>query len=319
MFEMEKLIWAIGGTVLMVLIAIGFGIFAFYHHIGQKLDKASIDKLARDRQDVQDRLDEAIRIVHIGALSGGTSQYLNRIMLAITGLVGMIAEDNSNIDNMRSLATAASKEALEGLKITDQMQQLSFASKIRLDELSINEVIEIAVARGRLHNAVLSHDVSELAGHTGKILGNALFLERLIDLVLINASDATAESGATTISIKIHDAQTLWVTITDTGVGMDVATQLQATDPFFSKHKRVDRLGLGLSYALALVKIHDGVMDFNSTLGKGCEVTLKFPIASQVKLIENAEKAFGLEEVIDRPQLSLEQELNLVRYEMAQA
>ncbi len=315
----EKLIWAIWGTLLIAVIALGFGMFAFYHKITKKLDQERICAISTERQAVQEKLDEAIRIVHIGALAGGAAEYLNLIMVAINGLVDMIAKGRSGTANMRALANQASLEAAEGLRITEQLQQFARVTQIRFDELSIKEVFDIVAAQGRLHGVILNAEGDEFAKQGGKVLGNGQFLERLFDLLLENANDATTESGVITLGFDIEGTSNLVIRVIDTGPGMDDDTQLRATDPFFSTKARPDRMGLGLSFALTLVKVHRGSMAIRSRLGQGCDIEIKFPIASAASLKKNAAKGLSIGEVLEQSPMSLEQGLNLIKQDIAQA
>ncbi len=321
--DIEKLVWAIGGTILMALIALGFGLFAVYHGISKKFDKDRMLALTLEHQATEDRLEEAIRLVHIGALAGGASHYLNQILYAITALIEMIAKNNTNIANMRTLATLASEEAIRGLRITDQLQQVARPIQIRLDSMHITQVLDLVTAKGNMHRACVTEIESGLAQHTGIILGDPGLLKRLLELLLTNAADATENDG--TISIHCYQEevlkgnQFLVLKVSDTGTGMSEEAVQHATEPFFTTKRRQDRLGLGLSFALGLAKIHRGDLEIVSTINQGSTVKLILPFATREELENNAAKALNIDCVFDQNALSMEERLIAIRQEIGRA
>jgi signal transduction histidine kinase len=69
------------------------------------------------------------------------------------------------------------------------------------------------------------------------------------------------------------------LTISDTGVGMPRAVANRALEPFFKDFDSPQRMGLGLSYVAAAVKLIGGSCSIQSQPGDGASVTLKFPVS----------------------------------------
>lgn len=65
------------------------------------------------------------------------------------------------------------------------------------------------------------------------------------------------------------------VTVTDTGVGMDKATQNRIFEPFFTTKDQ--GTGLGLSVVYGVVQNHGGIVNVESQVGQGTTFTLLFP------------------------------------------
>ena len=70
------------------------------------------------------------------------------------------------------------------------------------------------------------------------------------------------------------------LSVSDTGTGMDAATQARASEPFFTTKRFGSGSGLGLSMVYGFAKQSGGGIRIQSALGEGCVVTLVLPCIS---------------------------------------
>ncbi|MCG8552116.1 MAG: ATP-binding protein, partial [Desulfobacterales bacterium] len=66
----------------------------------------------------------------------------------------------------------------------------------------------------------------------------------------------------------------IYLTVRDTGKGIDQKTASHIFDPFYTT--KSDGTGLGLSITHRIVDAYDGMIDFESSPGKGTVFTLIF-------------------------------------------
>ena len=69
-----------------------------------------------------------------------------------------------------------------------------------------------------------------------------------------------------------------YLRVSDTGCGVDAATQERIFEPFFStkgKHR-----GIGLSAVFGVVRSHDALLELESSVGRGTTFSVYFPSRS---------------------------------------
>ena len=79
----------------------------------------------------------------------------------------------------------------------------------------------------------------------------------------------SAENDETADSVKL--------TITDCGYGMDSITLRKAIQPFFSAKEAGRKRGMGLAYAARLIQINKGSLNITSQPGEGTTVSIYLP------------------------------------------
>ncbi len=94
----------------------------------------------------------------------------------------------------------------------------------------------------------------------------------LINLVT-NAVKFTPPEGTVTIRARDYDEQFVLVSVVDTGFGIPAEDRQHIFERFYqSNHVQQSKMGgygLGLSIARLIIEQHGGVIDFESTVGKG--------------------------------------------------
>jgi two-component system, cell cycle sensor histidine kinase and response regulator CckA len=93
----------------------------------------------------------------------------------------------------------------------------------------------------------------------------------------IEASDLKADP-ARNRCVAHRWSDSIVITVSDTGYGMDMKTLLHVFDPFYSSRRNSSRLGMGLAASWGIVKAHGGYMHFRSKLGSGSTCKLYLPV-----------------------------------------
>jgi len=165
-------------------------------------------------------------------------------------------------------------------------------------EIGAVELAEDALAPGDLVRSCVRL-VAERAGKAGVVLEQRLASdlptvvadERRLKQVLINllsnAVKFTPPEGSVTVAAGRGADGGLWLSVTDTGIGMAPDEIRVALTPFRQVDtglaRRYEGAGLGLPLAKALTELHGGTMTIESTRGAGTAVTLRLPASRAVE------------------------------------
>jgi len=95
--------------------------------------------------------------------------------------------------------------------------------------------------------------------------------------LLVNAAHAIEDRGVITICSG-HENDKVWVSISDTGKGIDPENLKKIFDPFFTTKAIGSGTGLGLSLSYGIVQKHGGHIEVDSTLDKGTTFTIHLPV-----------------------------------------
>ena len=106
-------------------------------------------------------------------------------------------------------------------------------------------------------------------------------LKQILLNLLSNAVKFTPEGGEITIGARLNGQDSLAITVSDTGVGMDEDDMAKALRVFGQADSELDRKhegnGLGLPLTKGLMELHGGTMEIKSKKGHGTAITVTFP------------------------------------------
>jgi signal transduction histidine kinase len=110
--------------------------------------------------------------------------------------------------------------------------------------------------------------------------GNGQQIEQVIINLLMNALQALPDktSGVQVETVDTSDQGIVTVIIRDEGSGMDHSVMSRLKEPFFSTKLGRGGTGLGLYISDAIIKEHEGELEFSSIPGKGTEATVRLKI-----------------------------------------
>ncbi len=96
--------------------------------------------------------------------------------------------------------------------------------------------------------------------------------------ILVNASEAVAESGEIWIKTSSPDEDTIRIEITDDGIGISPEVLPHIFEPFFSTKQETHGIGLGLAIVHGIIQSHKGKIQVKSEPGQGTVISITLPL-----------------------------------------
>jgi two-component system, cell cycle sensor histidine kinase and response regulator CckA len=246
-----------------------------------------------ERRQAEERLRQAQRMDSVGQLAGGIAHEANNMMSVVLGCADYVLQRTDLPDPVRQDVDQIWRAAKRTAGITQQLLAFSRRQMLQPQVLDLNATVrelEPILTRALGENRGLRMHLSPTLGPIRADPGQ---LEQVLLNLTLNARDAMEEGGRVTIetmNVVLNEAyaaakpvETLTpgeyaaLVVTDTGHGMDRATQRHIFEPFFTTKPVGQGTGLGLSTVYGIVKQSGGFIWVYSEPGLGTTFKLYFP------------------------------------------
>ena len=247
------------------------------------------------RKELEAQLHRSQKLEAVGQLAGGVAHDFNNILTAILGNVELnvgevrrrLGADHKAVKAMDDIAEAARRAAI----LTRQLLTFSRRNVQQPVDLNLNGVLvglDKMLRRLISENIVLSTSTDPQLDSVRADPGQ---VEQVIVNLVVNAVHAMPDGGRLTLEtrneildegyVRSHaEAQSgahVVLVVSDTGHGMDAATQERIFEPFFTT-KSVDKgTGLGLATVHGIVRQSGGHINVYSEPGRGSTFKVYLP------------------------------------------
>jgi len=234
--------------------------------------------LERDeRLKVEAQLQRQQRLEELGVLAGGVAHDFNNLLVPIYANAEVLRR--SVAESERSLVDDILRSAQHARDLSQQLLTYAGKQDASLEPLDLGEVVERVCAFVLSSLGSNVHLVRELRAWP-HVVGDRTLLRQLLINLILNANEAIGADGGTIrvelgVEASPDGGERAVVRVADNGCGMDARTRERLFDPFYTT-KSAGR-GLGLSAVAGIVRLHEGVMDVESSQGKGATFRLSLP------------------------------------------
>jgi PAS domain S-box-containing protein len=241
----------------------------------------SIMRDVTGRLQLEEQYRQAQKMEAVGRLAGGIAHDFNNLLTVISGNCQFLLRDLASDDPRRQDAAEIRDAAARAAALTRQLLAFSRQQPLARRDVDLNDVVRGAAA---LLRRVLTEDVElvlRLAPELPPVLADMGQLEQVLMNLAVNARDAMPGGGRLELETGTSDeGDAVALRVSDTGVGMDDATQARIFEPFFTTKALGRGTGLGLAMVYGVVRQLGGAVRVRSAPGAGTHFELTFPRAA---------------------------------------
>jgi PAS domain S-box-containing protein len=221
-------------------------------------------------------LRHAQKMEAVGQLAGGIAHDFNNLLTGILSYTDLVLEElragDPVVADLEQIRHAGQRAAA----LTRQLLAFSRRQVLQPHVLSLNNsVTELDAMLRRLLGADVTLD-TELDPGLWDVLADPGQLEQVLVNLIVNARDAMPNGGRVIVATA-NAGSHVTLTVSDTGVGMDLATQARIFDPFFTTKEPGKGTGLGLSTVYGIVEQSGGYITVESAPAQGATFTIYLP------------------------------------------
>ncbi|MDR4505482.1 MAG: response regulator [Candidatus Scalindua sp.] len=261
----------------------------FYSEQDGKVLTEGVIRDITERKKIEQKLFQIDKLNALGLQSSGIAHEFNNVLGIILGYLDILKLrlDGSN-DQVMDTINIIDKAARDGAIIVDKIQQfsktkLSYSGAEQTDLVKIvHEAVEFTMPRWKREaetkgiEYIIKNNLNNLRLN---VRSNPTELREVIVNIINNSVDAMPDGGTIEFSATT-DVESVVLSISDDGMGIEEEIKDKIFDPFFTT-KGVKRSGLGMSVSYSIITRYGGVIRIDSRYGKGTTVHIKMPLYSQ--------------------------------------
>lgn len=249
-----------------------------------------------DGQRVKREIMKATRLSSSGPnystlISGSLARMLEQLMERVQKNYDQIVQKKSSITGLGKRLSTIDRLMHKAWDIIHQLYLYAGNGTLKKKRVSLRAIVkkETRLFSKKFPNINAS---IKMANRLPMILADQSMLRLVLKQLMENAANAMEGHGDLHIDIRVLGAEaphercvavrwinSVVVTITDRGRGMDHQTLFRIFDPFFTGQRNSKRLGMGLATTSSIVKAHDGYLHVRSIMGRGSSFKIYLPIS----------------------------------------
>jgi len=245
-----------------------------------------IEQLQDEITALKKRLDQTQRMTALGELVSTTTHEFNNVLMTIINYakMGMRHEDKETrdkaFDKINKAGMRASKitNAVLGMaRNRSEHFEMTDVAKL-IDESMV--LLEREMQKYRISVDMQIDEVPEISA-----IGNQI--QQVLMNLLINARQAMSDGGQLVIKLQENkDANSVELSVRDYGPGIPQDKLRRIFEPYYTTKSGPDETGkggtgVGLATCKNIIEAHGGKIRVESSVGKGTNFTLIFPLEKQ--------------------------------------
>jgi signal transduction histidine kinase len=239
----------------------------------------------------EERLRQSQKMEAVGRLAGGVAHDFNNILTAIFGYSEILLSKLEEDGEAREAAMEIQRAGQRAAKLTGQLMAFGRKQELSPEILDLNAIVSgLESMLRRLIGEQIDFRV-RLDSGISAVNADTTQLEQVIVNLAVNARDAMRGGGVLEIATSEMEltesdlsrlsggdpGRYVCLSVSDTGEGMDLATQEQIFEPFFTRKSAGEGTGLGLATVFGIVRQSGGTIRVHSKPGAGAKFEILLP------------------------------------------
>lgn len=244
-------------------------------------------EMEAEKARLQEQLLHADRLATIGQLAAGVAHELNEPLGNILGFAQLAKKVPRVPEQVEQDLMKIEKASLHAREITRKLLVFARQAPSSMTQVTLNQLIEdgLYFLKSRCAKAGIEL-VREIAPNLPEIQADPSQLNQVFVNLVVNSIQAMPEGGKLTITVAVRDDM-VFISIGDTGYGMDKEALEKIFLPFFTTKDIGEGTGLGLSVVHGIVTSHGGTIEVESEVGKGTRFEIRLPIKKKKDMGEH--------------------------------
>jgi len=263
-------------------------------HLGMNISLLKDDKNAvrgtvvvfQDLTNIKEMEDKVLKnekLAAIGRIAAGIAHEIRNPLASISGSIEVLKDDLSLSDTNKKLMDIILRETERLNSIITEFLIYASPHKKNIQKCSIKELVIETITllkNSKEFNPCINitTNFETYPANNGEIAIGAdpKQIKQVLWNLCINSVHAMEKGGTMTISVNNPANSMVDIIIEDTGIGIPESDLQKIFDPFFSTKE--GGTGLGLSTVFKIIENHNGVINVDSSVGKGTKVKISLPI-----------------------------------------
>ncbi len=254
-------------------------------------DTTDLTRAEEEKARLQEQLQQAQKMEAVGRLAGGIAHDFNNILTVITGYCEMAIEEAGANPSLKGSLEQIKRASRRSATLISQL--LTFSRR----QILLPRVFDLAGLVDEMEGMLrrlLGEDVrlqTAREGDSHLVNADSGRMEQVLMNLAVNARDAMPGGGQLDIRTRVvrlapedlvghpevQPGEFIGLSVSDTGLGMDAATQARLFEPFFTTKEVGKGTGLGLATIYGIVSQSRGHVTCQSEVGRGTTFTVYLP------------------------------------------
>ena len=243
-----------------------------------------------ERKKMEEALIQSEKLKSLGILTAGISHEFNNLLAVILGSAELLDAGFEDDQELKKGLSAIIKASDDGAKIVKGLLSYVKSQGKDISEFIFFDIRPLLIeainfTTLRWKNMAQAKGIDYKIDREGmreipEVLCNTTELREVFTNIINNALDAMPDGGRLSFSTSSNE-DTVFICISDTGIGMSEDVKKNIFDPFFTTRRPLGT-GLGLSISYGIITRHGGKIEVESEDGKGTTFNLSLPIRKDV-------------------------------------